>query len=1009
MLATQQTAKSQSAVALSALDGNSGSSSALSDPPSISKQNDGEARVCLQSEAGLAISSSQATASKNDPNSSALQAATDLDPLGTSNLSPRAVRIYEQSVLSGRASSIPPASQASAGEALVEEIPTKKASLTIAPASQDYIDTNNATTPPAMLPEASSTALATVPVSSRTDGSFRYRHRDQRTKGPSLPRSKLSGPSYARNDTAESQSPGEGIAPKAPLIERGTPEPSPNVSSADREVPEPSCGRKSPEAFMAGTLEATREAVAVASGVESRETHADASPLDPYQSKQSSDSQAAEHDQFNEEDTAETNSQIDGPTLVPSGSSFLSEYSSIPSFGQFSSDKLSEELTESVGLPRRLLWPKSQRSVKRGSLSVLSFRSEHTPKHQQHAPVGPDLCHSAPPNHRRHTDEITPIQTAPEAQTPAIVQEDGSVIGSQEAECHAENRPEAAMEGETEIEGKDEDVQNTKQLQKGAGAEIEVQDDVETESEGEDEEVQDTKQLQTGAGTKPDTQDDANTEMQAPSPVPVPEIQSPWAGKDTALLPSKMADPNSSGCGENAETADTKTSPPPRATQSPWKNEADTVAVDLGTPQQPLFPGPGNAKLALVASQALGQAASQSPWARGDSQIPFPEPRLFNPLSSPANSSVLPIATDGLPQPQEVPHGEDIDMCNSQLYPPHPSTPETKRSGLPTPDFSLSVKSFKDFMTPSPQPAAKRRRISTDDHLPSTQALVDAAISNPWAKTLSTKSTKPKKRKQKRVSWALLPDEEEEPSTPAINPNTTTTVDSPYGAELPYAEPTRVPKPPPHHRSSRTASPPPSILATAALPARDEKFAKHFAAVLASRRHSIGTPRVQQLKRGMERVKKVSLLPSASQQVCGSPAFEAMAEAFLMADQGGLLKAGEGVEMEGVVGDDDTAGLVREEEEDNMRIDGEEMEVDLEQEKEEDEEMQERVEEDEGKEMSQVDDVSAVMQNLDDFLGSWDLDAELVKARAGRERESHGGDRELGVGMSGLMDVGVWD
>jgi hypothetical protein len=313
-------------------------------------------------------------------------------------------------------------------------------------------------------------------------------------------------------------------------------------------------------------------------------------------------------------------------------------------------------------------------------------------------------------------------------------------------------------------------------------------------------------------------------------------------------------------------------------------------------------------------------------------------------------------------------------------------------------------------MTPSPQPAAKRRRISTDDHLPSTQALVDAAISNPWAKTLSTKSTKCKKRKQKSVSWALLPNEE--PITPVINPNTTAIVDSPYGAELPDVEPTRVPKPPPHHRSSRAASPPPSILATAALPARDEKFAKHFAAVLAGRR-SIGTPRVQQLKRGMERVKKVSLLPSASQQVCGSPAFEAMAEAFLMADQGGLLKAGEGVEMEGVVGDDDTEGLVREEgaeeEEDKMRIDGEEMEVDLEQEQEEEEEMQERVEEDEGREVSQVDDVSAVMQNLDDFLGSWDLDAELAKQRAGRERDSRRGDRELGGGMSGLMDVGVWD
>ncbi|KAJ4306672.1 hypothetical protein N0V88_000036 [Collariella sp. IMI 366227] len=70
-------------------------------------------------------------------------------------------------------------------------------------------------------------------------------------------------------------------------------------------------------------------------------------------------------------------------------------------------------------------------------------------------------------------------------------------------------------------------------------------------------------------------------------------------------------------------------------------------------------------------------------------------------------------------------------MRDFQLYPRHPSTPETEPSGLPTPDFSLSVKSFKHFMTPSPQPASKRRRISPaandEGHLPSTQALVDAA------------------------------------------------------------------------------------------------------------------------------------------------------------------------------------------------------------------------------------------------------------------------------------------
>ncbi len=158
------------------------------------------------------------------------------------------------------------------------------------------------------------------------------------------------------------------------------------------------------------------------------------------------------------------------------------------------------------------------------------------------------------------------------------------------------------------------------------------------------------------------------------------------------------------------------------------------------------------------------------------------------------------------------------------------------------------------------------------------------------------------------------------------------------------------------------------------------------------------------VKRGGGGVGGVRLLPSGSQQVCGSPAVEAMAEAFLRGDEGQQQAGcqGEGAE-DGFDEDGDRERDVecgketREEEEEMETREEVEMEMDG----------AERLETQEeavlGEELP-VDEVSAVMENLDDFLGgAWDLDAELARARAGQERE--GGM----MGGAGLMDVGVWD
>jgi hypothetical protein len=58
--------------------------------------------------------------------------------------------------------------------------------------------------------------------------------------------------------------------------------------------------------------------------------------------------------------------------------------------------------------------------------------------------------------------------------------------------------------------------------------------------------------------------------------------------------------------------------------------------------------------------------------------------------------------------------------------------------------------------------------------------------------------------------------------------------------------------------------------------------------------------------------------------------------------------------------------------------------------------------------------VTEVLENLDDFLDRWDVDAELDKARAESERkerekkEANGGTTAVTAGLMD-MDVGVWD
>ncbi|KAH6613317.1 hypothetical protein F5144DRAFT_587312 [Chaetomium tenue] len=946
----------------------------------------------------------------NQTSSSSSLSPPPIDLLEPTQSSPRSVGIHDELALPDRRYLYP----------ATEGSPSIKA-----PAAGWRLEDGNAT-PNGTLPEATaSSAQVKTQASARTDGSFRYRRKGARGRESALGRSSLLYPPSTPSDTADRENPGDRASSTSTAVKKEAPQPDiARAPLVDAATISPDIVPKVEEVQEQGILEDAPQIGTSQNSLQSAEEAAGQSPS---------------QGQIKDEDMTETASEIDGPTLVPSSSPSGSEQlSSMPSFGHFSVERHSQDvISEAAGMPRRLLWPKLRRSANRSEFLPVSKReSLHTPASIQSG-LGPGRPGSVSSNGS--------IQTKENIHPPE--EDEGDQGPTDDIEDCVQEDPSAVGEGAVEVEGIDMEMATDS----GTTSEDEDGD--------EDEDTPETEELQAEPPAESDSRGDGDKHMQPASSCPAPQIQSPWATNDAPPRPRSH-----NSLPQHSEVGTGGTEPTLlESIQSPWVKTEDDVH-DSDIPTRLPDPHPSNPKLPFMASQALEQKVSQSPWARGDSQLQLPEARLFNHLSSPTNSHILP-AIDPVPHSQ-VPHNEDINMRDSQLYPHPPSTPETKQSSLPTPDFTLSVKSFKNFMTPSPRPT-KRRRVSTvaDDHLPSTQALVDATISNPWTRPPTVKKLKPtpsqshQHRPTKRVSWAALPDEAE--PSPFFNPDTTTTTtttttnpSTPSTNHPPSSSSQQQPNPKPHQTPTptlrpRATSPPPSILSTTNLPDTDGKFAGHFAAVASKR---VGaTPLLQRLSaaatvtalanatptaaaaaaaaatpgggggRGGGRGPMVRLLPSASQQVCESPGVEAMAEAFLRAE-GGVGRGSVGVGI-GAVGDGESGmafekegvevdlegGRIEEEgsrgvEEGEGDMLGEvEMETGGDVERETQEEIREETQE------MVVDEVSAVMENLDDFLGgNWDLDADLAKARSDQARESREHDSD-GLRLSGLMDVGVWD
>ncbi|KAI7788792.1 protamine P1 [Diaporthe eres] len=201
--------------------------------------------------------------------------------------------------------------------------------------------------------------------------------------------------------------------------------------------------------------------------------------------------------------------------------------------------------------------------------------------------------------------------------------------------------------------------------------------------------------------------------------------------------------------------------------------------------------------------------------------------------------------------------GQALAMSQPPQNPWGPQTPAAPN--LPAAEFEMSIRAFSDFMSPSP---VKKRASSNGSILRCSSAKSGVLFKTPE-----------QRKADRRVHFAPLPGEQESFITkPAPDEK-----DAIYDEEdVSYFDlsgrktgTVRMPKP-----TMRAASPPPmetSSVEVGALPDHDQKFAKHFEAMS---------------KRKKPSRKSLRLLPSGSQQsISASQEVGAMAEAFIQASQ----------------------------------------------------------------------------------------------------------------------------
>ncbi|TLS25646.1 hypothetical protein PpBr36_06970 [Pyricularia pennisetigena] len=391
-----------------------------------------------------------------------------------------------------------------------------------------------------------------------------------------------------------------------------------------------------------------------------------------------------------------------------------------------------------------------------------------------------------------------------------------------------------------------------------------------------------------------------------------------------------------------------------------------------------------------TSSQMNPPPVAQSPWAGEDMATPRVRrgQAVVSPLSLGHCTNSQEVPNPALPSFADTRKSEEPDHNNLQptavSVSCRPSTPEGKLSSLPTPELTFSLKPFRRFLSPSPRSERRKSR-----HTPNRALCTQDILSvNPWAQEYRT---------AKRVRWAPLPGSEgsaeadEGPVVAALSPSASEEIDNESDSsssddaagddeDEDYIEAglSRSVRSRNVRRAKKTAAavlassvkphsiptrpyspPPPTRTFVDDLPSEVTLFQNHFAKVDSERK--MFKPKT--LKRPLANdTDPVQQSPSG-----GSQPVDAVARRFAEADAASVRPAAKRPRSS-IFSKPISSPRHTEQSEENERP---------------------------------VDDVSAVINNLGDFLGGWDVDVELTQSAREREQnEAQSNYMSLNMGIS---------
>lgn len=403
----------------------------------------------------------------------------------------------------------------------------------------------------------------------------------------------------------------------------------------------------------------------------------------------------------------------------------------------------------------------------------------------------------------------------------------------------------------------------------------------------------------------------------------------------------------------------------PIQTQSPWLKESPFGPTLLGPDHRaPSTISGDGSSIPIDTANDMRVTLDQNPWAdktspREDSLAPsLPKaPTSPNSPSSPgflSQTACEQLQGGSMPGPSTTPLPASLGTT--------PSTPETKRSSLPTPDLTVSIKSFRKFRSPTPTPPP-RQRTKQPGGLKSVlvppRSKRGARLSDPDRRVCFFL---PEQEDNSGFPFTYLYDVKDDEEDPGEN--------TPIGRHVPL-QPTHgmqgggTPSVAKNHGQRAISPPPRQSVMTEALPSEVQKFQGHFATVAnrCQQGSSNGNPAgwaTTYSARGSHLLSTVlNKLEAATADVFGSsPGHDTVVETSRLckpSQRGSAIASCE----KSNVWDGDKENM----ESQFADTEGQSAEH--------------------GCDERTVDDVQEVLENLGDFLGMWDVDTELSKATSG--------------------------